>query len=92
MPLTLPIDLTPEEQATLLATASAQGITVEALLRKAIIQILPPAQNSIPQPQLRGEEIERAFEELADLIPESVPPLSNDNLRRENLYSREDDW
>ena len=51
MPATIPMTVTPEEQATLLA---------------------------------------RAFEELADIVSESVPPLSAESLRREHMYSRED--
>jgi len=49
-----------------------------------------PTETPTPQ-QLRGEDLERAFEELADLVQDSVSPLSAESLRRENLCGREDD-
>jgi hypothetical protein len=91
MPATIPITVTPEEQATLIARAEAQGVSVDALVRKAVLQIIHPAEATPLHQQLRGEDLERVFEELADLVPDSVPPLSAESLRRENLYSREDD-
>lgn len=91
MPATIPVTVTPEEQATLLARAKAQGVSVDALVRKAVLQIIYPAEATPFPRQLRGEELERAFEELADLVPDSVSPLSAESLRRENLYSREDE-
>lgn len=39
-----------------------------------------------------AEELDRALEEAADLIPEGVPPLSDDAMSRESIYTREDDW
>jgi hypothetical protein len=88
---TIPITVTPEEQATLLARAEAQGVSVDALVRKAVLQIIDPGEGTAAPQQLRGEDLEKAFEELANLVPDSVPPLSAESLRRENLYSREDD-
>jgi hypothetical protein len=91
MPVTVP--LTPEEQSALAAQAKAQGISVDALLRQAVLQIiLGTAEAQPPQRQLSGEELERAFEELAELIPENVPAMPDEALRRENLYTREDEW
>jgi hypothetical protein len=81
MPVTVP--LTPEEQSTLLAHAKAQGVSVDSLLRQAVLQII--SQAPTPQPQLSGEELERAFEELAELIPENVPAMPDESLRRENI-------
>lgn len=91
MPATIPVTITPEEQETLLARARAQGVSVDALVRKAVLQIIYPGERTPSAQQLRGEDLERAFEELADLVPDSVPALSVESLRRENLYSREDD-
>lgn len=90
MPATIPITVTPEEQATLLARAEAQGMSIDALVRKAVLQIIYPAEGTPAPQQLRGEDLEIAFEEMANLVPDSVPPLSAGSLRRENLYSRED--
>jgi hypothetical protein len=43
-------------------------------------------------PEERGADLERAFEELADLIPEHVPAIPDEALGRESIYTREDKW
>lgn len=91
MAATIPVKVSLEEQATLLAKAEAQGVSVDALFRKALLQILNSVEAGPGGQQLPGEDLERAFVELADLVPSSAPPLSAESLRRENLYSREDD-
>lgn len=91
MQATIPITVTPEEQATLVAQAKVRGMSVDALVRKAVLQIIDPSSAERSEPQLRGEDMERAFEELADLVPSSVPPVSSESLRREYMYSREDE-
>lgn len=87
----IPVTVTPEEQESLLMHASALGISVDALVRKAILQVIDPDWSVAPSHNMRGEDLEKAFEELADLVSDSVPPLSEESLRRENMYSREDD-
>lgn len=91
MAATIPITVTPEEQATLLERAKAQGVSVDVLVRKALLQIIYPAEETTEPQQLRGDELERAFEDLADLVSDSIQPLSAESLRRENMYSREDE-
>jgi hypothetical protein len=94
MAATIPISLSPDEQAALLAQAKAQGVSVNALIRKALLGIIHPEESSQASllQQLAGEEFERAFEEIADLIPENVPSISSEALRRKNMYSREDEF
>lgn len=91
MPATIPVTVTPEEQAALLARAKAQGVSIDALVRNAILQIIYPAEAKQSQQQLRAEALAHAFEDLADIVSESVPPISAESLRRENMYSREDE-
>lgn len=91
MAATISITVTPEEEATLLARATAEGVTVDALVRRAVLQIIYPADSTPVARQFSGHEIEEAFEELSALVPDSVPPLPAESLRRENIYSREDD-
>lgn len=43
-------------------------------------------------PQLSPEEFDKALEEIADMIPEGIPPLSDEALSRESIYTREDEW
>ena len=83
MTVTVPVSLTQEEQAALLAQAEAQGVTVDTLLRKAVLQII--AAPEAPMCQLSAEEFERAFEEMADMIPDSVPPIPDEALSRESM-------
>ncbi len=90
MTAAIPVPLTP---SALLAHAKAQGVSVDTLLRRAVLQIIlpEPSEPSVKN-QLNGEELERAFEEIADQIPDNIPPIPDEALRRENMYSREDEW
>ena len=89
----VPVSLTPEEKAALVAQAKAQGVSVDSLLRKAILQFISAsAETTQPRPQLTEEEFDRAFDEIADTIPEGIPPLSDEALSRESIYTREDEW
>jgi hypothetical protein len=88
--MTRTVLLTAEEQAALQAQANAQGISVDSLLRKAVLQIIfaEPAA----KPSLTVEEFDRAFEEIADIMPEGVTPLPDEAFSRESIYTREDEW
>jgi hypothetical protein len=92
MTVAIPIPMSQEEQASLLAQAKAQGLSVDALLRRAVLDVIAGARDIAPRQQLSPEEFERAFEEIADIIPESVPSIPDDALSRENIYTREDEW
>ena len=90
---TVPVSLTPEEQAVLAAQAKAQGVSVDSLLRKAILQFIAAnPETTQVQPELTAEEFDRAFDEIADTIPEGIPPVPDEALSREGIYTREDDW
>ena len=90
---TVPVPLTAEEEAALIAQAKAQGISVDSLLRRAVLQVIS-SNAGITQPALpvTVEEFDKAFDEIADMIPEDVPPLSDEALSMENIYTREDEW
>ena len=91
---TVPVPLTSEEEAALVAQAKAQGVSVDSLVRKAILQIISSSSGTSSQPAFpsTAEEFDKALDEIADLIPEDIPPLSDAALSRESIYSREDDW
>jgi len=56
---------------------------------KAYLYHAPPE----PSPkQLTAGEVDRGLEEAADLIPEGIPPLSDEAMSRESIYTREDYW
>jgi hypothetical protein len=91
--VTIPVLLSPEEQAALSAEAKAQGVSIDSLLHKAVLEIISSAREvKQPQQQLSPEEFERAFEEMADMIPENAPPIPDEALSRESIYTREDEW
>ena len=56
---------------------------------KACLYHTPPGRS--PK-QLTAEEVDKGLEEAAGLIPEGIPPLSDEALSRESIYTREDDW
>jgi len=91
MAVTIPVPLTTEEQAALLAQAKVQGVSVDSLLRKAVLQIIG-ATPEVDHRELSAEELDNAFEEAADLIPAGIPMPSDEALSRESIYTREDEW
>jgi len=87
------VQLTSEEEAALIAQAKAEGVSVDSLLRRAVLQIISAnTEGDRPAPRLNAEEFEKAFEEIADMIPDGIPSLSDDALSRESIYTREDEW
>lgn len=62
---------------------------MDALKVQAYLLHAPPI---LPPKQLSAEEIDRALDDAADLIPEGIPPLSDHAMSRESIYTREDDW
>jgi hypothetical protein len=92
MTVTVPVPLTEEEQSALFAQANAQGVSVDSLLRKAVLQIITAAAHGLSDKQLSPEDFEKAFEEMAEMIPENVPPIPDKGLSRESMYTREDEW
>ena len=92
MTMTVPVPLTEEEQSALLAQANAQGVSVDSLLRKAVLQIIAAPPHGLLEQQLSPEEFEKAFEEMAEMIPDSVPTIPDEALSRESIYTREDEW
>jgi hypothetical protein len=56
-------------------------------VRQAVLEVIGPLT-----PPVSPEEFNRLFDEIADMIPEGTPPIPGEALRRENLYTREDDW
>ena len=93
MSVTIPVPLTSDEQAALQAQADAQGVSIDSLLRKAVLQVIAAAPEAMPpRRELSGEELEKGFEEIADLIPDNVPAIPDEAMSRESIYTREDEW
>ena len=90
MAVTVPVPLTSEEQAALAAHAKAQGVSVDSLLRWAVLRIISAAPQ-IPPPQFSAEQWEKEFGEWLDSLP-NLPTLSDQAISRESIYTREDAW
>jgi hypothetical protein len=85
--MTANLDLPPEIEARFRAEAQDRGVSIDAFLREYLIRYAPIG----PPAKLDAEELERAFDELALLIPQGTPPLSDEALSRESIYTREDE-
>ena len=70
------------------AEAKAAGVQVSEVVRTYLYHAAPGRSQKLPT----FDEIDGAFEEAASIIPEGVPPLSDEALSRESIYTREDDW
>jgi hypothetical protein len=90
MAITIPVSLTVEEQASLIAQAKTEGVSVDVLLRRAVLQIIASAPDVISQ-QLTADEWEKEFDEWLDSQPD-MPTLSDEATSRESNYTREDEW
>jgi hypothetical protein len=89
----IPVPLTSEEEAALIAQAKAEGVSVDSLLRRAVLQIISAKiETKSKAPHLSAEDLEKAFEEIADMIPDGIPALSDEALSRESISTREDEW
>jgi hypothetical protein len=86
--MTITLELPPDLEARLLAEANERGLPIDEIV-KGYLYHLRPAE---PRRRLSAEEVDQGFEEAADLIPEGVPPLLNEAMSRESIYTREDDW
>ena len=62
------VPLTPEEQATLLNQAKIQGVSVDSLLRQAVLRIISAAPQVNSEP-LSAEQWEKEFGEWLDSLP-----------------------
>ena len=86
--MTVKLELPPDIEARYQAEARARGVSFDEFVKVYLIQHAPPAK---PVP-LSPEHWDNAFDEIASLIPEGVPPLSDEAISRESIYTREDEW
>ena len=87
--MTVKIPLTPEEETKLQAQAKVAGVSVDTLLRRAVLQIIGTPEAGTRR--LSAEEWEKEFEDWLDGLP-PMPMLSDEAISRENIYTREDEW
>lgn len=90
MTVNIPVTLTAEEEAKLLSQAKVEGVFIDVLLRRAVLQIITAAPD-VESQQLTGELWEKEFDEWLDGLP-AVQTLSDEAISRESIYTREDEW
>jgi hypothetical protein len=61
-------------------------VPVEKILRDVALGIIGEPVKSTSSHPVSAEQVRRAFEELAELLPKNLPAIPMDALRRENLY------
>jgi hypothetical protein len=67
-------------------------LSLDAFVKTIIASQAAAAESVKPLGNLHGEDLDGAFEEMADLVPAGTPILSDEALSRESIYSREDEW
>ena len=90
MAITVPVNLTPAEEAALAARASAQGVSVESLLHEAVLHLIAGGQDA-GHAALTADQWEKELVEWFDSMPD-MPSLSDEAIGRESIYTREDEW
>ena len=90
MAVTVPVPLTSDEEAALVAQAKAQGVSVDALLRQAVLRIISGSAGADSQ-TFSADQWEREFDAWLDSLPD-MPLLSDEAISRESIYTREDEW
>ncbi len=94
MALTVAIPITSDEQSALQAKAVLLGVSVDSLLRKAVLQVIgaaPEVLSRIKPEPLSLAQWEKEFDEWLDGQP-GMPTLSDAAISREQIYTREDEW
>lgn len=88
--MTITLELSPDLEARFLAEAKAKGVPVGDVVKAYLYDYRSPSVGGPNQPS--AEEVDRSLDEAADLIPQGVPPLSDQAMSRESIYTREDEW
>jgi hypothetical protein len=78
MAITVPVNLTPAEEAALAARAHAEGVSVESLLREAILHLISAGQSEGLVP-LAADQWETELVEWLDSMPD-LPSLSDEAI------------
>ena len=79
------IELTGEQVATLQAQAETQGLTVEGWLQRMTEQYAP-ADSVAHLQRTDPQEWVRRFRAWAESHDRTTPPLSENAVRRDNIY------
>lgn len=84
--MTLTLELKPEEVEALKSYAESVGVDMATVLHNLIAQI-PSTTDRPLYETMTLDEWESVLDELSEDIDPNIPPLSDESLRRENLYA-----
>jgi hypothetical protein len=85
--MTVTLDLPPNVEQAYLAAAQARGLPLEEIVREVVVAANPLGEDTNSYPKLSHEEWMRQFEAWgARNADKNLPILSNEDLRRENMY------
>ncbi|MDJ0619880.1 MAG: hypothetical protein QNJ63_24580 [Calothrix sp. MO_192.B10] len=82
------LELEPEIESRLKAQAAAQGTSVEVLLKTLVEGLLASSSQGSISPQERAERFVNWARSHSSI---KAPPLSDDAISRESIYTREDE-
>jgi hypothetical protein len=89
MPIEL--ELEPEIESRLIAQAAAQGTSVQVLLKTLVENLLASSPQVTPLTLSSQERAERFMNWARSHSFIKAPPLSDEAISRENIYTREDE-
>jgi hypothetical protein len=89
--LTVTIDLPPQVELAYRDAAAANGVSIDTLIREAVIAAHPPSsrQDIAPTPRMSGQEIRTWLDELASLS-DKIPAMPAETFSREMIYQDRD--
>ena len=90
MAITVPVNLTPAEEAALAARANAEGVSIESLLHEAVLHLIAGGEGE-RRAALTADQWETELVEWFESMPDT-PSLSDEAISRESIYTREDEW
>ncbi|GAA6616250.1 hypothetical protein [Scytonema sp. NUACC26] len=85
------LELEPEMESRLMSQAAAQGILVEVLLKTLVENLLVSSSQPTPLTLSPQERAERFVNWAKSHSSIQAPPLSDDAISRESIYTREDE-
>lgn len=85
------LELEPEIESRLMAQAAAQGTSVEALLKTLVESLLSTSPQPTPITLSPTERAERFVNWARNHSEVKAPPLSDEAISPESIYTREDE-
>lgn len=88
--MTITLELKPELEARLISQAAKQGVSIEELVER-FIELLSVTSDQSAQMVLSPQDRATQFGQWAKRHAINAPPLSDEAISRESIYTREDE-